>query len=220
MKKDLFFKVSGDKIQTDHSFHLFSALSKLFPNIHNDLEIGISRIDGKLLPNRMTEITDKSRLRLRLPVEVIPDLLVSIQNKDIEISGNKLSIGTLDKVSEIKYCRQLYSRIVTIRNKKSPQDFYLEAENILEKIGLKNIQLGLKLPDGDSPVFRPSNDSAEKTLRTRTVNIKGYEAVGYGVVIGGLNKEQSIKLQEKGLGGRRHFGCGIFVPWKNYEKKQ
>jgi len=31
--------------------------------------------------------------------------------------------------------------------------------------------------------------------------------------VNGLTAEESIKLQEIGLGGRRHMGCGIFVPY-------
>jgi len=36
--------------------------------------------------------------------------------------------------------------------------------------------------------------------------------VGYAVVVRGLDPEGSLRLQERGLGGRRRFGCGLMVP--------
>jgi hypothetical protein len=32
------------------------------------------------------------------------------------------------------------------------------------------------------------------------------------VIIEGLTAEESLTIQEKGIGGRRHMGCGVFVP--------
>jgi len=31
-------------------------------------------------------------------------------------------------------------------------------------------------------------------------------------MVQGLDADESLKLQEHGIGGRRRFGCGIFVP--------
>jgi hypothetical protein len=30
----------------------------------------------------------------------------------------------------------------------------------------------------------------------------------------GLSAEDSLRLQEVGIGGRRHMGCGVFVPFR------
>ena len=38
------------------------------------------------------------------------------------------------------------------------------------------------------------------------------EIVGFALRVEELTAEESIRLQEKGIGGRRRFGCGIFVP--------
>ena len=44
------------------------------------------------------------------------------------------------------------------------------------------------------------------------VRIKDREIVGYEVVIERLTAEESLTVQEHGLGGRRHMGCGVFTP--------
>ena len=46
----------------------------------------------------------------------------------------------------------------------------------------------------------------------RTLKIKDKQVVGFALQVEGLSAEESIRLQEKGLGGRRHFGCGLFTP--------
>ncbi|MGL4879586.1 MAG: type I-MYXAN CRISPR-associated protein Cas6/Cmx6, partial [Waterburya sp.] len=48
----------------------------------------------------------------------------------------------------------------------------------------------------------------------RSLQIKKKNVMGFGVVVEGLNPEDSIKLQCYGLGGRKHFGCGWFYPSK------
>lgn len=46
----------------------------------------------------------------------------------------------------------------------------------------------------------------------RLLRIKDRRMVGYAVQVTGLTAEESIKLQEHGLGGRQKMGCGFFVP--------
>lgn len=36
--------------------------------------------------------------------------------------------------------------------------------------------------------------------------------LGYEVVLEGLTAKESLHFPEKGLGGRRHMGCRVFVP--------
>lgn len=42
--------------------------------------------------------------------------------------------------------------------------------------------------------------------------LHGKEVVGYELVIEGLTADESVAIQTTGLGGRRHMGCGVFVP--------
>ena len=48
----------------------------------------------------------------------------------------------------------------------------------------------------------------------RVIRIKGETHVGYAMLVEGLTAEESIVLQERGLGGRRLMGCGLFLPLK------
>jgi CRISPR-associated protein Cas6 len=54
--------------------------------------------------------------------------------------------------------------------------------------------------------------------KRRVVRIKGVAITGYSLLVTELSAADSIKLQESGLGGRRHLGCGFFVPAKREGK--
>jgi CRISPR-associated endonuclease/helicase Cas3 len=57
------------------------------------------------------------------------------------------------------------------------------------------------------------SEAASLTVgKRRTMRVKERELVGYEVLVEGLTAEDSIALQEHGVGGKRHMGCGVFVP--------
>jgi CRISPR-associated protein Cas6 len=61
-------------------------------------------------------------------------------------------------------------------------------------------------------VLQVSSEAILTLGKRRTLRIREKEVVGHEVVIEGLTSEESLSVQERGLGGRRHMGCGIFVP--------
>ncbi len=50
--------------------------------------------------------------------------------------------------------------------------------------------------------------------KRRTFKVHGKQVVGYSLLVSELTAEESIVLQEHGLGGRRKMGCGFFEPWR------
>ena len=47
----------------------------------------------------------------------------------------------------------------------------------------------------------------------RTLRVRDQQIVGFEMGVTQLTAEESLTLQEQGLGGRRKMGCGVFVPW-------
>jgi len=66
---DLVFRLHGEKILVDHGYQLYSAISRLIPELHSDDDIGLHPISGPLAGNRCQLITDRSVLGIRLPSE-------------------------------------------------------------------------------------------------------------------------------------------------------
>jgi CRISPR-associated protein Cas6 len=91
----------------------------------------------------------------------------------------------------------LYSRMVNVRNQTEPNSFYEFLNARLDEMGIKA---------RTEPVVM-DNRQVFKGLR-----IKDCRVIGFPVVVRGLTDAESIKLQIHGLGGRRRFGCGIFLP--------
>jgi CRISPR-associated protein Cas6 len=50
--------------------------------------------------------------------------------------------------------------------------------------------------------------------KRRTFQIHGKQVVGFSLLVSELTAEESIAIQEQGLGGRRKMGCGFFEPWR------
>ncbi len=53
---------------------------------------------------------------------------------------------------------------------------------------------------------------AELLIGCGARRIKEVRIVGFALLVEGLRPDESLRLQEVGLGGRRHLGCGVFVP--------
>jgi CRISPR-associated protein Cas6 len=196
---DVLFKIQGKEISADHAYHLYSSLSKIVPDIHGDESIGIYNINGAYEGERKLKITDKSTLKLRLNSDDLIKVL-PIAGKKIQLDGGEIYIGVPSSRALIP-APKLYSRLVIIKGFMEPELFLEAVKRQLEKMNIK----------GKPYLVEINGDKGTEYVR-RTINVHDMEIVGFAVRVEELTAEESIILQEKGLGGRRHFGCGIFVP--------
>lgn len=198
---DLSFAIVGNcEIPADHGYALYAGISRLLPAVHEPNGIGIHPIRGRLVGGRRMQICDVSRLTIRVAPERIADLL-PLATKQLNIAGQLIRFGIL-QVYPLVASTALRSRLVTIkvsgdRNITSPPNedsFFAAARRQLEALGISS--------------------EAQMTLgKRRTLRVKDKEVVGYELLVSALTAQESIALQESGLGGRRHMGCGIFVPF-------
>jgi CRISPR-associated protein Cas6 len=186
---DLAFRLTGSKVPVDHGYALYSAISRLLPEIHGAKNIGVHPIRGTYSGNGELMLRDSSRLVMRLESERIGEFL-KLAGTKLEIDSHSLQVG----VPEVRLLRpraSLYSRLVTIKGFMEPAAFLEAAKRQLEKIGVEaEIQVGER-----------------RTLRVRDKQVVGFELAALE-----LDAEDSLRLQEHGLGGRRHMGCGVFTP--------
>ena len=186
---DLAFRLTGSKVPVDHGYALYSAISRLLPEIHGAKNIGVHPIRGTYSGNGELMLRDSSRLVIRLESERIGEFL-KLAGKRVDIDSHNLRVG----VPEVRLLRpraSLYSRLVTIKGFMEPDSFMEAAKRQLEKLGVaRAIQVGER----------------------RTFRIKDKQVVGFEVRVPTLSDEESLRLQEAGIGGRRKIGCGIFLP--------
>lgn len=225
---DLLFPVRGDIIPADHAYALFATLSRIVPAFH-DRNAGLRflPLNGILAAPRQLQLTERTRLRVRLPDDSIR-LALPLAGKQLDIAGHTVRLGA-PSVATLIPAATLYSRIVCLKMSwQSPRERKRERPNLTE--------LPSTLTDASTPekflaaVRRRLYErgiEGEPTLPLiltgpragqpcrRVFRIKGRAIVGYSLTVSGLSAEHSVRLQEESLGGRSRLGCGFFLPVKD-----
>ena len=214
---DLAFRLVGEAIPADHGYLLYSALSREAPLLHSAGdkgagaagELGVHPINGRLSGERRLALTPSSRLTIRLDIALLAQLLPLV-GKTLTLGGTKLQVG-VPEVRVLVPAARLRSRLVTIKNAVEPDTFLEATRKKLAELKVQG-EPGLLRRQGAKALEGRSGISPDRCpFIRRTLRIKDKEVVGYALEVRGLDAEDSIRLQETGLGGRRRFGCGVFV---------
>lgn len=208
---DLSFAVVGKDIPLDHGYLLYSALSHILPGLHRDRDAAVHPIRGDATGDGTLRIAGRSRLCIRTGAERIADIL-ALSGKTLFLGRHPLRIG-VPQVLSLTPATNVAARMVTIRGFIEPADFLAAARRQLDALGIS---------PGAVPEIPTSGDGQAKPGQPirRILRIKDKTIVGFALHVSGLTAEESLTLQEKGLGGRRHMGCGVFVPIPDREGRK
>lgn len=198
---DLSFVLVGTTIPLDHGYPLFSALCRIVPGLHGDRRVGVHPIRGRQTGPGILALDERSRLKIRLPAEEIAPYIV-IAGKELDLDGHRLRIG-IPQVESLVPAPNLAARLVTFRHAMDAETF--EAD-IRRELARMEINATPQLLPGTRP------EHIGQPIR-RVLRIKERRIVGYPLRVVGLSAEESVRLQEEGLGGRRRMGCGVFSPF-------
>jgi CRISPR-associated protein Cas6 len=195
MQLDLEFQVfSSCAIAVDHGYYVYAGLSKVLGSVHSENGIAVHPIRGRQIGDRMLQLMPWSTLKIRTPQEHIGNL-AGLAGKTILVGDRQLRLG-VPKVQPLEAATALRSRVVTIKGFMDAEPF---AQAVRRQLDAKEISERVVLTIG----------------KRRTIKIRDKEVVGFEVLLEGLTAQESITIQEQGLGGRRHMGCGVFVPMKD-----
>jgi CRISPR-associated protein Cas6 len=197
MLVDLSFQLtSAQPIPADHGYALYAAVSRLLPAVHAENGFAIHPIGGRQVGERRMELMPWSTLSIRVPADQISSLL-ALAGKSLELHDATIRVG-VPEVRPLIPATALRSRLVVIKvanvdaRALTAERFAAAARRQLDDLGIA--------------------PAAQLTLgKRRSLGVHRKEIVGYELVVEGLTAEESITLQEKGLGGKRHMGCGVFV---------
>jgi CRISPR-associated protein Cas6 len=195
---ELCFPVRGKYLPADHGYALFAACVHLNPDIRQQNTLSILTIPG--FPDKQGKIilTEQSHLRIRVPIPQIP-LIYKLAGKSIRLGIHEIQIG-IPEIFTLKPATKLKSRIVVIKGHSEPESFLVAAQRQLDDLGIS------------AQVSIPRDRQGE--LCRKTIKVKHYTIVGFSTEVFGLSDEDSLKLQQWGIGGKRHMGCGYFLPCK------
>lgn len=198
--------VEGLFVPVDHGHQLLGAIKVAVPQLA-EMTIGIHPLRGTPMGQGMLHLKRRAPLRLRLPADRIA-AAVPLAGKELRVGSMLIRLGS-PSIDMIEPHAELYARtVVVVKTGDKPSD------------------------GGRKPRSRPATEAelidhikehcnataTVRVLRWRNIRIhnKGPEKGdlqirGAEVVIEGLDAEHSLAIQATGIGGRRAFGCGIFV---------
>ena len=199
---DLAFKFSGPTLPLDHAHALSTELLSALPWLAEEVHAGVHLIHGAASGNgwyrpedpstELLHLSRRSRMRLRVPSHRLDDAR-ELTGSALDVAGHAIEVGeaTVYKLSSLS---TLFARYVITDAAVDEGEFLQQAAAQLQDLDISarkmlgGIAHSMQFPDG--PVHTRSLMVAE------------------------LEPEQSVRLQQIGLGPGRTFGCGLFLPHK------
>ena len=200
---DVTFALKCKTLPVEHAYALSTAMQEALPWIVDEEHAGVHLIhvaesgNGWIRPDDtehgVLHLSRRTKMTLRLPQERIEETKCALVNETFDIDGHALTIGEAS-MKPFTALPTLFARYVMTQEADDEMAFMhwavaqLKDLDIPVKKMMAGRQHAFKTPEG--PVFTRSLMVAE------------------------LEPEQSIRLQQKGMGPYRMMGCGLFVPQK------
>ena len=192
---DVQFDLSAGEIPADHGVGLFEQLSRHLPWLGETAGAGVHPVHGAPTGcNDNLVINRRVKLTLRLPVDRLADA-EALVGAVLEAGAGPIKVGPLKMRPLLPYAT-LYSHFVIMASADEAQ-FLAEARAELDAMG---VRCGL-IPG-----------------RRRRMHVGDGEVEGYSLMLHDLSLQDSIRIQERGLGRYRIYGCGIFIPHKSIKE--
>jgi CRISPR-associated protein Cas6 len=180
---------------------LKASLSSLVREFHDEsADLRFELIHGEPHGRGTIHLTPRSRLRIRVPADRIP-LVLPLAGRELTLGDHRVKL-LMPTVAPLVPAPTLAARMVTFKNSTEPEQFLSVARWKLDELEIQ----------GEPSI--PLLLQGERAGQPRRVvfRIKGKQIVGFAMCVEGLTADESIRLQEKGLGGRCRLGCGFFHP--------
>ena len=199
---DAVFNVSGRVLPVDHAYALSQAIQRALPWFADEDSAGLHVIHGAESgngwqrlddPRALLQLPRRTKLALRIPKARIADASALV-GRTLDVGGHALRV---DKVAlrALSRITTLFSRMVAIAPGDDEAGFLKNSADGLEALGIRPRKMLCGLT---RPIATP----------TRTLQ-------ACSLMLADLSIEESVLLQQRGLGPHRKLGCGLFLPHKD-----
>lgn len=202
---DVSYRISGRTLPVEHAHALSCAVQQSLPWFAQEHDAGLHLIHvaesgngwvrPDAAPGELLHLSRRTRLSLRIPAARLTDAQ-RLSGSTLDIDGHRLAVGE-HKVRSLRPARTLFSRFVAASEQDSETKFVAQVTVELQRMGVQTQTL---LCGKTHLIAAP-----DERLYTRSL------------LVAGLTPEESIALQDSGLGPGRKFGCGLFIPCKSIE---
>jgi CRISPR-associated protein Cas6 len=199
---DVCYSIRCRSLPVDHAHALYQALRGALPWLDDEALAGIHTIhvaesgNGWIRPehaNDLLYLSHRTKLVLRVPRHRLKDA-ESLRSQSLDVAGHLLEVGD-SSVRPLSSLTTLFSRYIVASDNDDENRFMQSALQQLKALGIRP----KKMMCGLGKLIR----TPDKTLHTRSLMLADMEV------------EDSVKLQQHGLGPWRQLGCGLFIPHKD-----
>ena len=205
---DLVFDIQCRELPVDHAHDLSRALEAFLPQLQQDRRLGVhtvhlagsqngwERPDPKL--GQKLVLSRRTKLTLRVPQEQLQQIQDSLHGAVLDIGGCSLKIGKC-KQKKLSSQGTIFSRYVVLEpGEDSDENAFMQ--RVVTNLRERGIRVKKALCGKTAEVAGP-----EGPVQTRSI------------MIADLRAEESVRLQQEGIGPMRNMGCGIFIPHKGID---
>jgi len=207
---DLLFALDCKSIPVDHASLLSTALHAALPWLGSEPQLAVHTIHGAGSQNGWqrpahgsdTELllSRRTKLMIRTPKTRVAELLQHLPGVTLDLAGHPLTVGA-GKIKLLTKDATLFARQVVICD--------VTSDLIDESVFLQGVATQLAALD---IVLRKALCGKTMALATPQGSIQTRS-----LLLAALTAEESIRLQQYGLGAHRLLGCGIFIPHKGID---
>jgi len=198
---DAVFAIACRSLPVDHAYALQQAIQDALPWFAQEPGAGLHTVHGAasgsgwMRPegaDALLQLSHRARLALRLPRHRLEDA-AALLGHTLQVAGSPLRVE--------KMALRPLSRITTLFSRYVVLDALDEAAFVIAATGELGA-LGIK----------PASMVCGR-MTTITTPARTYQA--RSLMLASLTLEQSLLLQQSGLGAGRKLGCGLFIPHKD-----
>ena len=185
---DVVFELKGHSVPADYVFALWREVVRILPWLEDEKFAGIHPLKVAASGEEML-LPQRAKLVLRLP-SARASQAGHLSGQELHVGSSVLRVGEAGE-RPLQAYPTLHAQLVA-----SDCNEEVFVAGVVSELGELNISC--------------------KWICGKRHAIKGAEGAiaGYSLVVHDLKPHDSLHMQQYGLGGQRHFGCGIFVPYK------
>ncbi len=210
---DAVFAISCRSLPVDHAWALSQAIEGALPWFADEPDASLHTVHGAASASgwmrpegadEMLQLSHRARLALRLPRHRI-DAAGALVGRTLQVADWPLRVDRL-ALRPLSPITTLFARCVVLAGTDAmPASVINAADDEPAFMAAAARELG-------ALGIRPA------TMLCGRVTLVGTPTRTYqsrSVMVAGLTREQSLALQQRGLGIGRRLGCGVFIPHKD-----
>ena len=198
---DVVYSIQCLRLPVDHAQVLSLAVQKQLPWFTTEECAALHTIhvaesgNGWVRPDDFIHLSRRTKLTLRVPKHRIEDAQ-KLSGKALDLSGHPLTVGA-SVIRPLSTLTTIFARYIAAPE-SDEQQFLRDALTQLKALGVK--------PKKMLCGMEKSIVTTHGALRTRSL------------MLAELSVDESLILQQRGLGLHRMLGCGVFIPHKDIQE--